>query len=76
MDVETGTWRSDDSLLALYKYYVNASESELEESGVTREQVLALIRELEFSDSSYRRTELVTIAAQMLRAFRAGQSIK
>lgn len=72
--VQTGTWTNTDSLLALYRFYVDAADDQLKEIGVKREEILDLIRHLEVGESGYRTTELVTIGTQMLRAYRAGKA--
>ena len=64
-----------DSVLALYRFYVNASDYELKELEVDRPMVLDLIRQLEGDDEGYRQTELNTIARQMLKAFVAGKAL-
>ena len=70
--IQTGTMKDGDVQLALYRYYVNAHDNELAEMGITRDDVLRLARDLE-GDSEYRRTELETIADQVLRAYIAGR---
>jgi hypothetical protein len=70
--VQTGGMKDGDVQLALYRYYVNAHDNELSEFGITRDDVLALARDLE-GDSGYRRTELETIADQVIRAYIAGR---
>ncbi len=75
MYVQTGTMKSDDVQLALYRYYVDATDRELDEAKVTRAEVLTLARTLDQS-SEYRQTELTTIATQVLAAFCAGRKSK
>lgn len=72
--VKTGTWQTRDSQLALYRYHVDASDEELREYGISRDEVLALARSL--GDGGYGDTELGTIAEQMIRAYIAGRNHK
>jgi hypothetical protein len=75
MTVTTGTMKQDDVQLALYRYYVDAHEQELKEQGISREEVLSLVRSLDTS-SGYRTTELATIAEQIIHAYIAGRNFK
>jgi hypothetical protein len=71
MTVTTGTMKQDDVQLALYRFYVDASEQELKEYGIGRDEVLSLD-----TASGYRSTELATIAEQVIHAYIAGRNFK
>jgi hypothetical protein len=75
MTVTTGTMKEQDVQLALYRLYVDASDQELKEYGVSRDEVLSLVRTLDTS-SGYRTTELATIAEQVIHAYIAGRNFK
>jgi hypothetical protein len=75
MTVTTGTMKQDDVQLALYRFYVDASEQELKEYGIGRDEVLSLVRSLDTA-SGYRSTELATIAEQVIHAYIAGRNFK
>ena len=72
MTVQTGSWTTRDSLLALYRLYVNGADDELAEMEIERKHLLSLIYALDGEESEYRRTELVTIARQMVKAYNLG----
>lgn len=74
MIVQTGDWKDIDSVLALYRLYVNGSDTEIANLGIHRDDILLLIRCLEGEESKYRSTALSTIANQMVKAFVAGRS--
>lgn len=71
--IQTGTMKQDDAHLALLLFHLDVHDNELKELGVTRDEVLSLAREFEMRASEYRRTELRTIAAQLLVAYKAGR---
>jgi len=75
MSVQTGSMTNTNVQLALYRFYVNASDYELKEAGVTRDEVLFLARSTE-NGSGYLDTELATVAKQMIAAYRTGKSSK
>lgn len=72
--IETGTMARSDVILSLYRAYIDMSDEQLKERNVSRDDVLWLARHFEGEMSEYRRTELNTIANQILTAFRAGQA--
>lgn len=64
----------DEMIRALYRCHANATDAELaDDHQVSREQLMGLIRELEFREDHQR---LSDIARQALRLFRAGRDLK
>lgn len=69
--VETGAYLRDKVALACLKAYVDASDTELRDLNITREDCLRLARE--YIGSGYSDTELSTIFERVAVAYRLGQ---
>lgn len=64
---------AETATLALLFWHLDASESELKQINVTRDDVLRLMRTFEYELPDGRREELTAIGRSMLVAYRHGQ---
>lgn len=64
---------SETAYAALLAWHADASESELKEINVTRDDVLRLARTFEFAIGQTRRDELTALGRALLVAYRDGQ---